>query len=131
MMISGRFDVELTPLECSLHGQGGNALGRMAIKKTYQGELSAAGAGEMLSARTGTQGSAGYVAIEDVSGSLAGKSGSFVLQHFGTMAGGRNSLRLEVVPGSGTGELAGLSGNMAIRIEAGQHYYDFDFQLAG
>ena len=84
----------------------------------------------MLSAMTPVSGSAGYVAIEQVSGSLAGRKGSFVLQHFGTMNRGSNRLILEVVPDSGSGELAGLQGEMSIKIEDGLHYYTFDFELA-
>ena len=74
-------------------------------------------------------GSAGYVAMEQVSGELEGKHGSFVLQHFGLMGPAGQRLTLEVVPDSGTGELKGLTGKMDIRIEAGQHYYDFEYQL--
>ncbi len=83
----------------------------------------------MLSAMTSTQGSAGYVAIEQVTGELEGKKGSFVLQHFGTMDKGRDRLILEVIPDSAAGELAGLTGRMAIRIEDGQHFYDFEYEL--
>jgi len=78
---------------------------------------------------TPTQGSAGYVAIEQVNGMLAGKKGGFVLQHFGTMDRGKNRLILEVIPDSGSGELAGLSGSMTITIEDGKHYYEFEYNL--
>ena len=74
---------------------------------------------------TSVQGTAGYVAIEQVIGNLSGKSGSFVLQHFGTMDKGKDSLILEVVPGSGSEELAGLEGEMIINIAEGQHFYQF------
>ncbi len=129
MNISGKFDVKLEPLSASFVGQDGVNLGRMSIDKQFHGELSAKSKGEMLNAMTATPGSAGYVAIEQVSGTLAGKQGSFVLQHYGLMSGQGQSLTLEVVPDSGTGELLGLSGKMTIRIEEGQHYYDFDYQL--
>ena len=84
----------------------------------------------MLSALTPTEGSAGYVAIEQVSGSLHGKKGSFVLQHFGISEAEGQRLILEVVPDSGTGKLVGLSGKMAILIEDGQHFYEFEYSLA-
>jgi hypothetical protein len=102
----------------------------MSIEKTFSGALSALSKGEMLTATTSVEGSAGYVAIEQVTGTLSGKSGSFVLQHFGTMSQDQNFLLLEVVPSSGTGDLAGLSGKMSIRMEEGQHFYDFDYELA-
>jgi hypothetical protein len=130
MKISGKFDVELSPLETYARGKDEINLGRMSIEKTFSGELDASSQGEMLTAMTPVKGSAGYVAIEQVSGSLSGKRGSFVLQHFGTMDQGSDRLVLEVVPGSGTGQLAGLAGKMAIRIEEAQHYYDFEFELA-
>ncbi|MCC2614999.1 DUF3224 domain-containing protein [Aestuariibacter halophilus] len=129
MQISGTFDVTLQPLDTIAQGKDGVSLGRMSIDKTFHGDLSATSQGEMLSAMTPTQGSAGYVAIEQVCGTLMGKSGSFVLQHYGQMAQGNDRLILEVVPDSGRGELAGLSGEMTIHIEAGQHHYRFDFQL--
>ena len=130
MKITGKFEVELKPLETYAQGNDEINLGRMSIDKTFSGELEARSRGEMLTAMTPVKGSAGYVAIEQVSGSLSGKRGSFVLQHFGTMDRGSDRLLLEVVPDSGTGQLSGLSGEMAIRIEDGQHYYDFEFELA-
>ena len=85
----------------------------------------------MMTAITGTKGSAGYVAIERVTGSLDGRTGAFTLQHSGTMTRGVPELSVTVVPDSGTGQLAGLSGKMAIRIEeGGKHFYDFDYSLA-
>ena len=83
----------------------------------------------MLNAMTPVKGSAGYVAIEQVVGSLSGKKGSFVLQHFGTLDKGKNHLVLEVVPDSGTDELSGLKGKMTIKIDDGQHYYKFEYEL--
>ncbi|MBT8071634.1 MAG: DUF3224 domain-containing protein [Xanthomonadales bacterium] len=130
MKVTGKFEVELNPLETYAQGKDEINLGRMSIDKTFSGELEASSCGEMLTAMTPVQGSAGYVAIEQVSGSLSGKRGSFVLQHFGIMNMGSDRLLLEVVPGSGTDQLSGLSGEMAIRIEDGQHYYDFEFELA-
>ena len=130
MKLSGKFEVKLQPLKAYVEGIDGVNLGRMSIEKTFSGELSAASKGEMLTATTSVEGSAGYVAIEQVTGTLSGRSGSFILQHFGTMSQGDNFLLLEVVPDSGTGDLAGISGKMAIRTEDGQHFYDFDYELA-
>lgn len=127
MQISGEFDVDLNPLDSYAQGDDETKLARLSIDKKFRGELSATSQGEMLSAMTAVDGSAGYVAIEQVRGTLAGKSGSFVLQHFGTMNRGNNRLILEVVPDSGTGDLVGLSGIMTIRIQDGKHYYDFDY----
>lgn len=129
MQISGEFKVNLQPIESYAQGEHGISLGRMSIDKTFTGELDAASKGEMLSAMTPIQGSAGYVAIEQVTGSLSGKKGSFVLQHFGTMDNGKDRLILEVVPDSATGELKGLSGIMKIIIKDGQHFYEFNYQL--
>ena len=130
MKISGKFDVNLKPLDAYAQGQSGINLGRMSIDKTFLGELDASSKGEMLSAMTTVQGSAGYVAIEQVTGSLSGKRGSFVLQHFGTMDKGKDRLVLEVTPNSGSEELSGLVGAMLIKIEDGQHYYEFDYELS-
>lgn len=129
MNISGTFEVALSPLTAAHQGRDGINLGRMSIDKTFNGELSATSKGEMLNAMTPVQGSAGYVAIEQVTGNLCGKSGTFVLQHYGMMSPKSRELTLEVVPDSGTGELNGLSGSMDIRIEEGIHYYDFEFEF--
>jgi hypothetical protein len=129
LKVSGKFEVNLQPLDSYANESDGNKLGRMSIDKTFNGELSAKSKGEMLSAMTPVQGSAGYVAIEQVTGTLSGKEGSFVLQHFATMNDQKNLLLIEVVPGSGTSGLKGISGKMSIRIENKQHYYDFDYEL--
>ncbi|WP_136657736.1 DUF3224 domain-containing protein [Nitratireductor sp. XY-223] len=129
MKISGTFDVKLEPLDAATAGENGIAFGRMSIDKTYQGALEGRSRGEMLTVMTQVQGSAGYVAAEQVTGSLSGKRGSFVLQHYGNMKGGGEFLMLQVVPDSATGELVGLTGKMDIRIEDGQHFYDFDYNL--
>jgi hypothetical protein len=129
-MISGKFDLALKPLETYAIGVDGVKLGRMAIDKTFSGSLSAVSKGEMLNALSPVDGSAGYVAIEQVTGTLEGKNGSFVLQHYGVMHCKGKHLTLEVVPGSGRGELKDLSGKMQIRIDNGQHFYDFEYQLS-
>ena len=130
MKVSGKFEVKLQPLESYAKGENGITLGRMSIDKTFEGPLSASSKGEMLSVMTATKGSAGYAAIEQVSGILSGKKGSFVFQHNAIMAKGKSSLHIEVVPDSGTEELTGISGEMSIRIENGQHYYDFEYQFS-
>jgi hypothetical protein len=101
----------------------------MTIDKQFHGDLEAKSIGQMLTAGTAVPGSAGYVAIERVSGTLRGKSGSFTLQHTGTMARGNYQLSVTVVPDSGTGELAGIVGEMKIIIDGGKHSYEFDYTL--
>ena len=131
MKATGKFDVTLEPLDAAEKGRDSITLGRMSIDKTYHGDLSARSKGEMLTVMTTIKGSAGYVAIEQVAGTLSGKTGSFVLQHYGTMQATGEFLMLAVVPDSGTGELVGLSGKMIIHIEAGEHSYEFDYDLPG
>ena len=130
MKVSGNFEVKLSPLDFYAQGLDGVNLGRMSIDKQFKGALEATSKGEMLSAMTTVKGSAGYAAIEQVSGALSGKNGSFVLQHFGTMSQGSDRLVLEVVPDSGSGELSSLAGKMAIKIEGGKHWYEFEYELA-
>ena len=126
---NGTFDVKIGPL-AAYDSSEGSPLGRMSIDKEFKGDLTATSRGEMLSAGTGVKGSAGYVAIERVSGILRGKNGTFILQHSGTMTRGVPQLIVTVVPDSGTGELAGLSGAMTINIAAGDHSYEFQYTLA-
>lgn len=130
MKVSGKFEIKLNPMEFYAKGQDGNNLARMSLDKTFEAPLVAESKGEMLSAMTAVQGSAGYVAIEQVVGALSGKQGSFVLQHFGVMSSGKNRLMLVVVPNSGTGELTGLKGEMEIKIEDGQHFYEFEYNFS-
>src|SRR4051794_19761444 len=129
MNARGPFDVKLSPQPLGFDASG-DMLARMSIAKQFHGDLEATSAGEMLSAGTVTKGSAGYVAIERVSGTLAGRNGTFILQHSATMNRGVPSLSITVVPDSGTGELAGLSGAMNVIIaEGGKHSYDFEYTL--
>lgn len=125
---TGTFQVNLTPQadEWSAHDMG---LGRMLLQKTFTGPLQGDSTGQMLSFRSTTDGSAGYVAMEKVTGTLAGKQGTFVLQHNSTMARGIPAQSITVIPDSGTGELQGLTGSMIIRIEDGKHFYDFEYEL--
>lgn len=125
----GTFDVTLVPLETA--GGGGKGLGRMSIAKRFEGGLEASSKGEMLTAMTEVKGSAGYVAIERVSGTLDGRAGTFVLQHSGTMTRGAPRLTVTVVPDSGTEGLAGLAGAMTIEVVDGKHLYDFAYTLEG
>jgi hypothetical protein len=121
---AGTFEVKLAPQPTDAVG-----LGRMSIDKQFHGDLEATSKGEMLAAMTETKGSAGYVAIERVTGALHGRTGTFVLQHSGTMNRGAASLSVTVVPDSGTDKLAGLSGKMAIQVEGGKHSYEFEYTL--
>ncbi len=130
MIINGEFDVTLKPMDSYSKGEREIKLGHMSLDKTFHGALSATSKGEMLSARTSVPNSAGYVAIEQVTGTLSGKSGSFVLQHFGIMSRGNQRLILEVVPDSADGELTGLTGKMEIKVEGTRHSYIFDFNFA-
>ncbi|TSC25278.1 DUF3224 domain-containing protein [Corallococcus sp. Z5C101001] len=128
---SGPFDVKLTPMAPE-EGTVEAALGRMTLDKRYHGGLEATSQGQMLAVRSPVEGSAGYVAMERVSGTLDGRSGTFALQHSGTMTRGAPQLVITVVPDSATGELVGLAGTMTIDIApGGQHSYAFQYTLAG
>lgn len=124
----GTFNVKLTP-QATEEPTEGMPLGRLTIDKQFHGDLEAVSKGEMLSAVTGVQGSAGYVALERVSGTLHGKRGTFVLQHSGVMTRGAQHLIITVVPDSATGELTGLAGTMRIEIVDGEHFYDLEYTL--
>ena len=127
---TGTFEVKLLPLAAAFTGENA-PLARMSIEKTFSGDLEATSQGEMLSAGTAVKGSAGYVAIEKVTGKLHGRDGSFALQHTGTMNRGAPSLSATVIPDSGTGALAGITGSLQIIIESNQHSYIFDYALDG
>lgn len=125
---SGTFEVRLSPQPVADSESG---LGRMSITKTFSGDLQGTSKGEMLAAGTAVKGSAGYVAMELVTGNLQGRSGSFILQHFGLMNRGAPQLTVSVVPDSGTGELTGMAGSLAIEIIDGRHLYTLDCVLPG
>ena len=127
-MAEGAFDVKLVPQ--SADPAGGESIGRMLLDKRFHGSLDATSRGQMLAMKAAVEGSAGYVAMEVVTGKLDGRQGGFVLQHSGTMNRGTKMLTLTVVPDSGTGELVGLSGSMAIDIAEGKHTYRFEYSLA-
>lgn len=123
---SGSFDVKLTPQNDAVE----TPVGRMTIDKEFHGDLEATSKGQMLMASSeSVQGSAGYVAIEKVAGTLNGKRGSFYLQHSGIMTRGAGELTITVIPDSGTDHLTGLTGRMNIIIADGKHSYEFDYTL--
>jgi hypothetical protein len=124
----GIFSVDIKPQRDPVAADG-VSLGRMSLAKQIEGDLTGTSTGEMLTALTPVKGSAGYVAIERVTGTLHGRAGSFVLQHTGTMDNGAQQLSITIVPDSGTGALAGISGTFRLRIEAGQHYYELEYSL--
>jgi len=126
---NGTFDVSLKPLPMD-NDPGSPLLGRMSIDKQFHGDLDGASKGQMLTGGTIIKNSAGYVAIERVTGSLKGRKGSFILQHTGAMNRGEPSLVITVVPDSGTDQLEGLKGTMKIDINAGKHSYELDYILA-
>jgi hypothetical protein len=124
---SGTFEVKLTP-QAAEDGDAG--LGRMSIDKQFHGDLEGTSKGFMLaSSATIVKGSGGYVAMERVTGTLKGRTGTFVLQHSGTMTRGTPQLNVSVVPDSGSGQLEGITGTLTIKIDAGKHSYEFDYTL--
>jgi hypothetical protein len=125
---TGPFDVKLAP-QGEDDKADGSTLARYSLDKQYHGDLDATAKGTMLTAGTDVKGSAGYVAIERVTGKLNGLTGSFVLQHSGTLTRGAPVQTITVVPDSGTGQLTGLSGKLTVIIEAGKHSYSFDYTL--
>ena len=125
MQATGSFDVTMMP------GQAGErSYGRMTMSKQYHGALEATAVGEMLSGGDPKSGTAGYVAIETVTGTLDGKSGTFQLMQWATMEDGKRELRVGVVPGSGTGALTGISGTMTIEVAEGKHTYRLEYAMA-
>jgi len=124
---SGTFEVSITP--AADNSADGVTLGRMTVAKTFAGPLTATSQGDMLTGAGTVAGSAAYVMIERVTGSLDGKAGSFALAHIGVMDRGKPDLRVMIVPDSGSGALAGISGTLVIRIEGGKHFYGLDYRL--
>jgi hypothetical protein len=140
--VRGKFEVRLTPQSMAEPGgaepggaEPGGAepgvanLGRLSIAKRYFGDLDGTGTGEMLTASGTVAGSAVYVAVERVTGTLSGRRGSFALHHTGIMDRGAAQLTITVVPDSGSGDLAGLTGSMSITIAEKEHFYDFEYAL--
>ena len=124
---SGAFDVKLAA-QTPDH-KSAPLLARMLIDKQFHGPLEAISVGQMLTAGTDVKGSAVYVAIEQVTGTLDGRAGSFILHHTGIMTRGEPKLSVSVVPDSGTGELKGITGSMNIKVEGGRHSYVFEYKL--
>jgi len=125
---TGTFEVKLTPQPPEDKADG-STLGRMSGDKQFHGDLEGTSKVQMLTAMTDVKGSAGYVAVERVTGTLHGHTGSFVLQHSGSSNRGATQLSITVVPDSGTGQLVGIAGKMTITITDGKHSYDFEYTL--
>ncbi|MCY4582190.1 MAG: DUF3224 domain-containing protein [Chloroflexi bacterium] len=125
----GSFDVNMEP-EPPFLEQDGVTLNRNVVRKEFTGGMVGTSEAQMLAAFTGTPGSAGYVAVEHFTGSVDGRSGSFVLQHSGVMDRGDARLTVAIVPDSGTGELTGISGSMTIDNNEGQHSYVLEYEQA-
>jgi Protein of unknown function (DUF3224) len=128
ILARGTFDVNITPQPPEDKTEG-STLGRMLIEKEFRGDLQAAAKGQMLTGMPEVKGSGAYVAIERVTGTLNGRSGSFILHHLGIMERGAPRLNVTVVPDSGTTELAGIAGTMTIIIAEGKHSYEFAYTL--
>ena len=126
---TGTFDVKIAPQKPDNPIEEASGLTRMTLDKQFHGDLEAVSKGEMLSILDRGTNSGGYVAMERVTGTIQSLTGSFAMQHNATMTSGAPALNIVVVPGSGSGELAGISGSMNIRIENGQHFYDFEYSL--
>jgi hypothetical protein len=127
---TGPFDVKVTPQKPDTQIARAANLGRLTIDKRFHGDLEGISKGEMLATQTEVPGSAGYVALERITGTLKGRAGGFVLQHSATMTRGTPVSSITVVPDSGTGELRGLSGKMTIKVASdGAHSYEFEFNL--
>jgi hypothetical protein len=125
---AGAFDVKVTPQAADGHADA-VTLGRMTIDKQFHGDLEASSKGQMLTGMGSVKGSAGYVAIEQVTGTLQGRAGTFILQHTGVMDRGASRLVIAVVPDSGTGQLEGLAGTMTIDVADGKHAYAFIYTI--
>ena len=126
----GTFDVKLTPQKPDSKEAESAKLGRMSINKQFHGDLEGTGDGEMLYNASPASESGAYVAIERVTAKLDGRSGSFDLQHLGVKDQGKATLSINVIPGSGTGDLKGIAGKLDIQIDStGKHSYDLEYTL--
>jgi len=126
---TGPFEVKIDPQPAD-EKAGGAPISRMLLDKKFHGDLEATSRGTMLAAGNPAKGNGGYVALENVTGTLKGHTGTFVLQHTATMIHGVPDLSIIVVPDSGTGQLTGISGKMNIIIADGKHSYNFEYTLA-
>ena len=130
ILAKGTFEVKITPQSGDAEG-GDPGVGRLLLSKTFAGDLVATSKGQMLGSQSeAVPGSGGYVAMELVTGTLNGKKGTFILQHIGTMQGGKFDLNVAVVPDSGSGEFTGISGKMKIIIEGKDHFYEFEYTIS-
>ena len=129
MHAKGTFEVTMAP-QPAQEGVGDANIGRMGLDKQYSGDLEATGKGQMLATRSPVEGSAGYVALEKVSGVLHGRRGEFALQHNGIMTRGAPQLTVTVVPDSATGDLQGLAGTLTITQADGKHFYELEYTLS-
>ena len=127
---TGQFDVKIGPPEPMDTPADGPAIMRRRLDKTYRGDLQGTALGEMVFAGRPPAGEAAYTALESFSGTLHGRRGGLALAHLGVMHAGGQEVRIQIVPGSGTGELAGIHGELLLRIESGVHHYTLNYQLA-
>jgi hypothetical protein len=127
---TGTFDVVVKPLPFDDKAQDGTT-GRLLVDKTIRGDLEGTSRGQMLAVGPNAEGSGAYVAIERVSGTLKGRTGTFVLQHSGWMTKAGMEMTITVVPDSGTGQLTGIRGRMIIKIEGSKHFYELEYTLPG
>ncbi len=125
----GTFEVKVVPQKPDNKQAETANLERLSLDKQFHGDLEGTSTGEMLASRGEVKGSGGYVAMERVNATLAGRKGTFVLQHSGTMTHNTPQMSVTVVPDSGAGDLAGIAGSMTIKIEDGKHFYDFEYTL--
>ncbi|MBN3806499.1 DUF3224 domain-containing protein [Paraburkholderia sp. Ac-20336] len=130
LVATGAFDVKIAPPDSVAVPAHAAPIGRHVIEKAYHGGLKGQALGEMLTAGKPREGEATYVALESFEGSLDGRCGGFALAHFGEMDAGREALRIDIVPGSGTGELSGIRGQLLIRRESSKHYYTLTYWIA-
>lgn len=126
---SGDFKIQMEPQAPANKGHDNIKNGRLSFRKAYAGTLEAIGLGEMLSVQCGEEGHAGYVAVEQIKGKLDGKKGGFAVQHFGIKTPQNSELRIDILPGSGAGELVGIAGQMIIRTEGRNHFYEINYSM--
>jgi hypothetical protein len=126
---AGRFEVKIGAPQAMEAPPGATPMFRRSLDKQYSGDMRGSALGEMQMSGQPQVGEAAYTAIESFIGQLHGRSGSFALAHLGLMSGGQQDLRIAIVPGSGCGELAGISGELTLRIEAGVHFYELHYQF--
>src|SRR5579864_2715186 len=126
----GSFEVRVAPLSPD-EAIAATSIARYSLDKVYRGDLVGASAGEMMGAGNPATGRAGYVAVEQFTGALHGRNGSFALQHSSTMYDGHYEMNIRVAPGSGTGDLEGIAGTLTITVGGGNHSYSFEYTLPG